>query len=353
MSEQTKFITQEVIYICEPLDFSKKEETGFFDSIQKNVGEIADKVMPKSTAGKVAVGGLAAAAAFVAIPGGILGALAAGGIAAGVAGANALTGKDNKKTTENLPVENAEQCQATKLSIPQMLSLAKKQFRSDKKVNLDDIAIVPSDIAKNIFESDGTILKNIKRLSSGMILIRHPFLPNTYIPIDVTENELFHKKQLCISPIMQYLGAKSVSGHAKIVETKHRVIDGKGNVGYESTKVNASVMSEQNQHYESEYRVEDTFPEEYSPDDYALAIEEASKYGLDKDDDIKSLIEQRNPAKPRPIKSRRVSIEMSRELNSALDTAISLEAVGVELTGNYKSILESSKRILFELEVNF
>ena len=74
---------------------------------------------------------------------------------------------------------------------------------------------------------------------------------------------------------------------------------------------------------------------------------------LNEDDDIKHLIDQRNPENPRSIKSRRVSIEMSRELNSALDTAISLEAVGAELNGTYKEIIENQKRISFELEVQF
>ena len=129
--------------------------------------------------------------------------------------------------------------------------------------------------------------------------------------------------------------------------------DANGNISYKELKVNATILNEQNQHYESEYYLEDSFGGKYSVSSYTQAIEKAAEFGLDKDDDIKHLIDQRNPENPRSIKSRRVSIEMSRELNSALDTAISLEAVGAELNGTYKEIIENQKRILFEFEVQF
>lgn len=342
MSESQKLITAEVVYICEPLDFTVKPD--FFDTLKKNAGDIVDKVMPENPVGKIAVGAGAAAVAFAAMPAGIVGTLAAGGIAAGV---GALFGKDKKKVS--LP-ENTE---VKDLTVQDFLTIAKAMYKNDKDVNLDDIAVVPSDIAKSVFEADKTGIKNVRNLSAGLVLIRHPFLPDTYINIDATEKELFHNKQLCISQIMQLLGAKSLKGHATIVESKKRTVDANGNVSYKNIKLNTTVLSEQNQHYEAEYHLEDTFDGDYSMSDYNQAIEKASEFGLDKDDDIKHLIDQRNPENPRSIKSRRVSIEMSRELNSALDTAISLEAVGAELNGTYKEIIENQKRISFELEVQF
>lgn len=343
MSESQKLITAEVVYICEPLDFTVKPD--FFDTLKKNAGDIVDKVMPENPVGKIAVGAGAAAVAFAAMPAGIVGTLAAGGIAAGV---GALFGKDKKKVSfpENTEVKD--------LTVQDLLTYAKASYKKDKDVNLDDIAIVPSDIAKSVFEADKTGIKNVRNLSAGLVLIRHPFLPDTYINIDATENELFHNKQHCISQIVQFLGAKSLKGHARIAESKKRTVDANGNVSYKDLKVNATILSEQNQHYESVYKFEDTFDgDDYSVSSYNQAIEKAAEFGLDKDDDIKHLIDQRNPENPRSIKSRRVSIEMSRELNSALDTAISLEAVGAELNGTYKEIIENQKRILFEFEVQF
>lgn len=346
MSEQQKTITQEVVYICEPLQFGEKEK-GFFDSVKEGAGGIVDKVMPENTVGKVAVGGGLAALAFMAAaPLGFVSLLAAGGAAAGVAGANALLSDDNKK----IPMSEAER---QNLTVPQLLALAKQQFKADKKVRLDDIAVVPCDVAKQIFDADGITLKNIKRLTAGMILIEHPFLPNTYIDAKDAEKELFHQKQLCISAVMQYLGATKVEGHAEITEMKKRAIDGKGNVAYGKTNLSAEVQIEQKQQCESKYKILDTWPDEFSPEQYELAKAEASKYGLDKDDDIVSLIERRNPANPRPIGSREISVEISTELNRSLDTAFSLEVAGAEVGGGYKEILENSKHVSFVLKVQF
>lgn len=319
MAENEQLITKSVVYICPPVPLESKEVSDAADN-KKNAIKLpfADKIkLPDSKIGKVVAGGAVGAAAFALLPAGILGAAAAGGVAAGVAGIAALTKKEKGKS------------------------------------DISNIQSIPVDIAEDSFKNAGIKLRNIDRIETGLILAKHPFLPDTYINIDSTETELFHLKMLCLSTITQYLGAKSISGHARVVEQKQRVCDAKGNISYKGIKALPSVNIEQNQRYESEYRLEDTFSGEYDMSSYKKAIEEAAKFGLDKDIEIENLIQQRNPENARSIQSRKVSIELSRELNKVLDIAFNLEATGIELGIGYKDILESCKKVIFELDIQF
>ena len=241
MAENEELITKSVVYICPPLPIEGKEETEVDEKKKSIKLPFADKIkLPDSKLGKVVAGGAVGAAAFALLPAGIIGAAAAGGVAAGVAGIAALSKKEKGKT------------------------------------DISNIQSIPVDIAESTFKSAGIKLRNIDRIETGLILAKHPFLPDTYINIDSTETELFHLKMLCLSAITQYLGAKSISGHARVVEQKHRVCDAKGNISYKGVKVLPSVNVEQNQRYESEYRLEDTFSGEYDMTSYKKAIEEAA-----------------------------------------------------------------------------
>ncbi len=234
-------------------------------------------------------------------------------------------------------------------------ALAKKIGKKSptRKLKNDDVQIIPLENAKSFFENDSIKLLNVDRLSSGLILVKHPFLPNTFIDIAAMENELFHTKIICLSKIMQCLGAKSIKGYAHIVEEQQRGFDGNGKLIYKEIKADASGKYQKSDRYESEYKLEDTFGGIITEESYEDAKIEARSFGLDKDFDIKNLIEQRNPQKTNSMKSRKVSIELSRELNKALDAAFELEATGLELGLGYKEILESRKKILFELEIVF
>ncbi len=319
MAENEQLITKSVVYICPPLP-SQIEQESEIEKIKKNGIKLpfTDKIkLPDSKIGKAVAGGAIGAAAFALLPASIIGAAAAGGVAAGIAGIAALTKKEKGKS------------------------------------DIRNIQSIPVDIAEVSFKNAGIKLRNIDRIETGLILAKHPFLPDTYINIDSTESELFHLKMLCLSTITQYLGAKSICGHARVVEQKQRVCDAKGNISYKGVKALPSVNVEQNQRYESEYQLEDTFSGEYDISSYKKAIEEASKFGLDKDIEIENLIQQRNPENARSIQSRKVSIELSRELNKVLDVAFNLEATGIDLGIGYKDILESCKKVIFELNIQF
>lgn len=202
-------------------------------------------------------------------------------------------------------------------------------------------------------ESNKIQFLNVDKFEAGQVFIKHPFLPDTYMSIETSETTLFHIKMQCLSRIMQCLGATSVSGHAYVSETKQRNMDADGHVSYKVVDATGSLSSSQNEKYESDYVLEDTFSGDFTEESYAEALEEAKKVGLYNDFDIKNLLEQRNPKKKNEMKSRKVKIEMTRELNKSLDSAFALQAEGFGMNGTYKEILATQRNVMFELNITF
>lgn len=202
-------------------------------------------------------------------------------------------------------------------------------------------------------ESNKIQFLNVDKFEAGQVFIKHPFLPDTYMSIETSETTLFHIKMQCLSRIMQCLGATSVSGHAYVSETKQRNMDADGHVSYKVVDATGSLSTSQNEKYESDYVLEDTFSGDFTEESYAEALEEAKKVGLYNDFDIKNLLEQRNPKKKNEMKSRKVKIEMTRELNKSLDSAFALQAEGFGMNGTYKEILATQRNVMFELNITF
>ncbi len=217
----------------------------------------------------------------------------------------------------------------------------------------DAIQFLPINYVEQYFNHDEIKLKGISNFSIGIILAKHPFLKDTYVEIDCLEKEILHNKLSCLSLIAQYLGAKSISGHAVITEEQKRIHDVSGEVTYEVISGNVQGKTEEYQKYESKYSLDDTFTGEFSQESYEHAKEEAAKFGLNDDIEIQNLIDQRNPEHSTSIVSRKLTIELSREYNKAIDTAFSLSVPGIKLSAGYKGILESRKTVLFNMEIKF
>lgn len=194
---------------------------------------------------------------------------------------------------------------------------------------------------------------NVRNFTSGQILIKHPFMPKTYMGIETSENALFHIKMQCLSRIMQCLGATRISGHAYVSENKKREIDTNGKISYSAVSVYGSFNKNQDEKYESDYILEDAFSGDFSEFSYEEALKEAKRIGLYDDFDIRNLLDQRNPQKENKMTARKVKIELTRELNESLDIAFGLQASGFGVNGAYKEILETNRKVMFELEIEF
>lgn len=242
--------------------------------------------------------------------------------------------EDLKKYINSLPIVSSKIIQEMKAELPSVEFLTIDELNS--LANKNKIQIV-----------------NTRRFAAGQVFIRHPFVPDTYMDVEESENTLFHIKMQCLSRIMQCLGASHISGHAYVSETKKREIDVNGKISYKVFDIEGTVNKTKDEKYESDYSLEDTFAGEFSKESYEEALSEAKRVGLYDDFDVKNLLEQRNPEKQNKMLGRKVRIELNRELNENLDSAFELQAAGFSMNGTYKDILETERKVMFELQIEF
>lgn len=185
-------------------------------------------------------------------------------------------------------------------------------------------------------------------IREGLILTKHPFLQNTYINLESMESAVFQEKIRFISEICQKLGAVYVKGHAMV--TKESNFTCNGNIEVKPFFSGNAEVAE-NKKYIEEYSREDYFSGSATATDYKNICDIAKHYGLDKDSDIRNLIEQSNPANINRLKSRTIKFELSRETNQNFE--ISAEIPKINLNANYKQILDKKRTIMYELHVEF
>lgn len=256
--------------------------------------------------------------------------------------------------SDNGKKQIVEKCENALEKVDKFMSYAPMYLKIFKKAN-DTIQKIPINYADDYFKHDEIEVKGISNFSIGLILAKHPFFKNSYITIDSLENEILHHKLICLSSIAQFLGAKSIKGHAVISDQQIRQKSASESIKYKGVKLGVQAKNEIAKKYESKYYIEDNFGGEFSENSYQHAVDEAKAFGWDQDIEISNLLDQRNPKHSMHIVSRKLTIELSQELNKILDSAFSACALGVctRLNAGYKEILENRKTILFEMEIKF
>lgn len=200
----------------------------------------------------------------------------------------------------------------------------------------------------NKIELDGDV-----DISVGTILMKHPFLPNTYIDLNTPADKIFKMKMEYLATVMQDLGIKSIEGQAHFISEEKRIISEKGEIGYKIIEIGEKYKSEQEHNYANKYKMNKTFLGDFSEESYEKAKKIAKETGLDKDLHLSQLIEQRNPNHINKELSDELETELSSELNDLTDIAFNLKIQGVSLNVNYNERLEIKKKIEFKLKINF
>lgn len=161
-------------------------------------------------------------------------------------------------------------------------------------------------------------------MSDGMMLIRHPFIKDTFVDVIKLEDEILHLKLNTLNSIGLKLGAKEIhiSCELKNSEKRNLGVDSDANVW--AAKVNVSVQSEKEKYGSSEYKIDTYNPNtEFSLESYDEAVRLAKEYGLFSEGNIHSLLYDRDPNKPNPFKGKkRVSVSALSETNEKLDIAV-------------------------------
>lgn len=195
-----------------------------------------------------------------------------------------------------------------------------------------------------------------KRLEIGDVLMLHPYETNLYINIEECDNLRISKfKHFCA--IAQKLGAKSYKlsyGEYKSGET---AFDASGGVGSPRWgKGSVDIKKKEQFEEKTGFKLEDSFDgvRIISEESFEKAKELAARYNLENDDDIKLLLEKRDPSNENHQHNEHVHCEVSKEINSELDAALSIDAVGIfDLSANVKQTMRKRESIIVDIEFEF
>lgn len=225
--------------------------------------------------------------------------------------------------------------------------------KNNEKVDSRLQVISINDI-KGYAENDGITLLNITNPYQGQILIRHPFLPNTYIDAKYSQDQLFQEKVDKVSEILQYLGVKCVFGQAKWTQTKRRELDIKGGGSVKVVEFSGEYKKQHNVEDCSSIKMEKTYPNAILTQDlYNKAAQKAKSYGLY--DQTRSFIESRNPELGSNVQGTDyLTIELTKEINDLMSIAFSLSYLpAFKINANYKETLEIVNKVEMNIFVNF
>lgn len=188
----------------------------------------------------------------------------------------------------------------------------------------------------------------------GSVLALHPFHPQKYIDINEAENEIIREKINYIGDIAQLLGARTVNGHVVSMDVKEVVWDASGGVKYKGVGAGFSGLSKKKEAEQYDYKLERMFSGERSLEGYNQAKKKMEEYGMDKDVEIKTLVEMCNPIRNNLIKVHKVHVDISREVNSSKEFAFTLSALEIfKLDATVKNCVSELKTLKFECLIEF
>lgn len=194
-----------------------------------------------------------------------------------------------------------------------------------------------------------------KRLAEGDVLVLHPYETNQYINIEECDNLRISKfKHFCA--IAQKLGAKSYKLSYGVYKSGESTIDASGKVGTKWAKGSVDIKKKEQFEEKTGFKLEDNFDgvRVISAESFEKAKELAIRYNLENDDDIKLLLEKRDPSNENHQHNEHVHCEISKEINSELDAALSIEAVGIfDLSANVKRTMLNRESIVIDIEFEF
>lgn len=133
---------------------------------------------------------------------------------------------------------------------------------------------------------------------NGTIFIKHPFLPKTYIELEASHDtqEIMHEKMVCISNIIQALGAKKLTGKAQLKREETLNIKHNTEIKYTKVKTSAKIEKNKNELLNKQFSLNQTWAGNFTVDSYNKAKQLVLDLGLDSDIDIMTVLQQRNPS---------------------------------------------------------
>lgn len=177
------------------------------------------------------------------------------------------------------------------------------------------------------------------------------------------ENNIIEYRIKAIGNILSYLGAKSCSiSYSSSTQTMDGLKtntnlrgDFNANVlGYgQGYNGNVKVGTDNNNQsiYEKSLLSENTWPGNYTEEGYKRAKEIAIEAGLDQDDGIKALFEQRNPYHHNPVSANHYRVDLYSSMKKSLEIATSIQ-VGISKSLSLPLGPDSSASLNLGLDVD-
>lgn len=223
----------------------------------------------------------------------------------------------------------------------------------------EDVSICSFDYDIKPFLENYQIISSFQGINKNDTLVKHPFRPNSFIPLDQVEEILFKEMWGCIHNIARYLGAKKCEAELKINKEEKRTLSAKGDVSYKSLFFfNFNTSNDFEEKIKKRYNLVSHFTanHQFSLNDYNQAVELVKQYNLQNNVDIMRLLDQRNPEMGNLLTSEQVSISVTRDVNQILDSAIKLKALSgkvFNLDAKFNTIVESKKDIDLISKIEF
>lgn len=214
-------------------------------------------------------------------------------------------------------------------------------------------------------EEAGVVFPKDKPINDGLVLVKHPTKDEYYYRTEETDKGTIQHRIFAIQRLISYLGGKDMV----ILETAStHVLQKNGvDVGVAAkfpvegvpasveAKSSTSISSTQNNNYSASLRSE--WPGTYTISGYNEALCLAEQTGLISDPSIGSILDQRNPSHPNPLKREHYSVKIASDLQKTFNTLNSLSGnfgdIGVKLDVDIKSELFEGKELTYDFEVSF
>lgn len=192
-------------------------------------------------------------------------------------------------------------------------------------------------------------------LYEGDILVRHPYEKNTYIHASNAAFEIRFSKYCKIREIAQKLGAEGCIIEEAIEDIEERSLTINGDVSYNMIKSSLNIKEKDALKKAMGINIKNKFDGKriISAESYAGAIELAKEYDLWNDSMIKSLIGMRNPNQENQLIEDSLRFNMTKEANSLLDAAFSLNVLNGIFNLDIALNRELLQRETIILDINF
>jgi hypothetical protein len=187
----------------------------------------------------------------------------------------------------------------------------------------------------------------------GSMFVRHPFTPNAFVNAATSEQQIIQERLQKFGKIAQELGAFQYTFKVKSLECSSRDISIKTKLSVSSFKAKGRFKKQCKEQIDDERSGREEYSAIKVSDAISRAMEYASKYGLDNDVDVKTLIDKANS--DNHLKLIETTIDATRGLEQSMDAAFSLTSMSGPLNIDV-SVIENTtykKRLIVKMSLSF